>query len=79
MKSEKFAAVIRQVLAEKQPVLVPKYLNRKEAANYIGSSASFIQQMKEAGKLDFFQPVLNGTVRYTVQHLDTFMTSREKP
>ena len=76
MKSEKVAEIIRQVMAEKQPVLVPKYLNRKQAADYIGLSGSFVQQMKDQGRLEYYQPVSGGTVRYTVEHLDQFMVRR---
>lgn len=77
MKIEKIEAAVRRVLAEKQPVVVPEYLNRNQAAKYIGASGSFIQRMKEEGKLDFFQPVAGGTVRYTSKHLDDFMVRRE--
>ena len=75
MNVEKMASVIRKVLAEKQPVT--GYMNRHQAGKYIGSSGSFIQKMKDEGKLDFFQPVPSGTVRYTQTHLDDFMRRRE--
>jgi len=78
MKIEKIKAAIRMVLVEKQPVVVPEYLNRNAAAKYVDASPSFIQRMKEEGKLKYYQPISGGTVRYTAQHLDAFMKRREK-
>jgi len=75
MNVEKMTSVIRKVLAEKQPIA--GYMNRNAAGEYMGTSASFVQKMKDAGYLEFHQPVAGGTVRYSADQLDAFMKRRD--
>jgi len=77
MKIKEIEKVMRRVLAEAKDQPEPGYYNLKQAGTYLGLSPHCVQKWKDAGMLEHFQPVRNGTVRYSKLHLDNFMRRRE--